>query len=82
MTTEDLLGHVGYALITVGMYFLAKREKLGWVFRFTGEAIWVAVGLMLGMSSIWAWGFLFLGIDCYGYRKWVKEENRFGYQNK
>ena len=69
----DLAGHLGYAFIALGMYFIAQKSAWGFALRFTGETIWLGVGLALGMSSIWTWGILFLFIDGYGFIKWRRE---------
>jgi hypothetical protein len=67
LVTPDHVGHVGYVLLAVGMWSLASgRARLGWPFRFAGELVWVGIGFWLGMSSIWAWGLLFLCIDLKG----------------
>jgi hypothetical protein len=66
----DVWGHMGYVLIASGMAFLAAKNRLGWVLRFLGESIWIGVGVALGMSSIWFWGFVFLLIDLNGYWRW------------
>ena len=71
----DLLGHVSYAFIALGMLLLAKKNILGWVSRFTGEAGWLIVGWAIDMSSIWSWGLLFLFIEVYGFYSWRKDRN-------
>lgn len=70
----DLAGHAGYALIAAGIIALGKKQKWGWISRFFGEAIWIGIGFYMGMSSMWAWGFVFLAIDGYGYWQWRKDE--------
>lgn len=70
----DMMGHVGYAFIALGMYFIAQKSAWGFALRFTGEVIWLVVGLLLSMSSIWTWGLLFLFIDGYGFVKWRREK--------
>jgi hypothetical protein len=72
MTFPDFLGHIGYLSITVGVLLLARQNIWGWVFRGVGEALWVIVGLMVGLTSAWIWGIIFLFIEVYGYRKWKK----------
>jgi len=66
----DLIGHVAYVLIFIGMILLTKKDWIGWVFRFFGEAMWVGIGLYLGMTSIWVWGLIFMGIDAYAITRW------------
>ena len=69
----DIAGHFGYAFIALGMFLIAQKSAWGFALRFTGEVIWLGVGLALGMSSIWTWGILFLFIDGYGFIKWRRE---------
>ena len=71
----DGMGHVGYLYIALGMGLLSNRLKSGWVFRFIGEAIWVGLGITLGLSSIWIWGTIFCVIDIRGYLKWRELEH-------
>lgn len=65
LTGLDILGHLGYTLIFLGMVSIAKEERVGWILRFLGEAIWVIIGIYLGMTSIWIWGSLFMFIDMF-----------------
>lgn len=71
----DLLGHVFYLCLFLGMYLLAKKKKVGWFFRFVGELGWTSLGLALGLSSIVIWGIIFMVIDAFGYYHWRKHEN-------
>lgn len=70
MTSIDMLGHFGYLWILTGMLLLAQKSDMGWPVRLIGEAIWLVVGLILGMSSIWFWGIIFMFLDAYGWWKW------------
>ena len=70
--TLDLLGHLFYAFIALGMVLLGLKSKWGWVSRFIGEAGWLWVGWEMGMSSIWSWGALFLCIEVYGFWSWTR----------
>jgi hypothetical protein len=70
----DIAGHFGYAFIALGMFLIAQKSKWGFASRFTGEVIWLIVGWLMQMSSIWTWGLLFLVIDGYGFIKWSREQ--------
>jgi len=75
MTNEvltDLVGHAGYCLILVGLILVAYKKPSGWLCRLAGEAVWVAIGLSIGMSSIWSWGAVFMVLDFSAYRYWVR----------
>lgn len=75
LATADMLGHIGYAILFLGMILIARQHMLGWLFRFSGEAIWVLIGVGLSLTSVWFWGTLFMGIDAYGYWKWRQHGN-------
>ena len=75
LTTPDLWGHVGYALLGFGMYLLAIKSIWGWISRFAGEVIWLVIGYVIGMTSMYTWGVFFLFMEVYGlYSWWGKKE--------
>jgi hypothetical protein len=73
VTELDIAGHFGYFFIALGMYLLTLKSAWGFASRFLGEVIWLVIGVMMNMSSIWTWGLLFLIIDAYGFVKWRRE---------
>lgn len=72
--TLDLLGHVGHGFIALGMFLVYKKSAWGWASRFTGESIWMILGLMMGMTSIWSWGMGFMILDVVAFRKWREDK--------
>lgn len=70
MSTNDRLGHLGYAFILIGMAGIALGEPVGWLFRLAGEAVWVGVGLRLRLTSIWSWGAIFMVLDVAAWIRW------------
>jgi hypothetical protein len=70
LTTPDIWGHVGYAFLGLGMYLLAIKSIWGWVSRFVGEIIWLIIGYVIGMTSMYIWGVFFLGMELYGLHSW------------
>ena len=70
----DIVGHIAYASLLLGQILLTKKNTWGWALRFIGEIGWVAIGFIIGMSSIWVWGILFALIDIRGFIKWRKEK--------
>ena len=70
MTELDFFGHWGYFFLFVGLFYIGAKERVGWLFRFFGEIIWIYLGFVLGLTSVWGWGFVFLSLDIYNYRKW------------
>ena len=73
LATADLLGHAGYAILTVGMFLIAHKKISGWIVRAASVLILIFVGFAIGLTSMWAWGFLFFGMEVYGYRTWRKK---------
>ncbi len=75
MTALDLAGHAGYVSLFFGSQLLARQNKYGWLCRLVGEFIWVVLGFILGLTSIWMWGIFFIFFnDLYGFWKWSKAE--------
>lgn len=74
MDLTNLLGHLGYICIVIGMIFLARKSAMGWLFRMAGDLLWTIIGVMLSMSSIWFWCSVFLVLDAYGYWHWKKKQ--------
>ena len=64
-------GHVGYALIGLGMFLLAKQIIWGWLIRFLGEVIWMYIGIKMKLSSVWLWTPVFLSMELYGFYSWL-----------
>lgn len=70
----DLIGHIGYALLFIGIILIGRKRIEGWIFRFIGEAIWIILGIKLGLTSIWMWGAVFLIVECYNYYRWKHDK--------
>ena len=70
----NLLGHIGYIFLVVGMILIARKHAIGWIFRMSGEVLWTIVGFALNMSSIWFWCLVFFCLDAYGYLSWKKSK--------
>lgn len=76
MTFPDLLGHTGYLCLMVGILLVARRNIWGWPLRALGEAIWIYVGVLTGLTSPVIWGFLFVAMEAYGFWNWRKTANK------
>ena len=76
LSLTNLLGHVGYVLIAIGMLLLVHKVALGWLLRLSGEFIWAIVGFMMDMSSLWFWAIFFVCLDAYGYCSWKKKQDQ------
>jgi hypothetical protein len=69
----DLVGHIGYALIFFGTIIVGRRNKIGWILRFLGESIWLCLGIVLQLTSIYIWGIVFIFLEVFNYMKWRNE---------
>lgn len=72
MWVVDVLGHIGYLFLALGMLLLARRNVLGWACRAVGELIWLFIGFEMQMSSMWVWGVIFIAIEIHGFISWKK----------
>jgi nicotinamide riboside transporter PnuC len=70
----NIVGHIGYCLWVTGTLLLARKAITGWLLRIVGDVIWIIIGFILGMSSIWFWCLVFLGLDTYGYFSWRRKQ--------
>lgn len=70
----DLFGHFAYAAVFLGMILLSRQSNAGWLVKAAGDGGWVAIGLVLGMSSIIVWGTFFVLLDLVGWAKWRKND--------
>jgi hypothetical protein len=61
----DILGYVGYTLLAIGMFKIAKDERSGWTYRALGGALWVGISSNLGLTSGVVFGLAFLAIDLF-----------------
>jgi len=74
MNLLDLLGHLAYVFILLGLWYIARGPQIrGWKFRVVGDFLWVIIGIKLNLSSVWFWSGIFLGIDCVG---WMREARK------
>jgi hypothetical protein len=68
----DLLGYVGYSLLSFGMSKIANEDRSGWTYRALGDALWVGIFFNLGLTSGMVFGLAFLVVDLFAVFK--KEE--------
>lgn len=66
----DVIGHVAYMSLVLGMVLLSRRNVYGWLARFVGSATWLGLGIAMDMSSIWLWSAVFAVVDISGWRTW------------
>lgn len=68
--SADLVGWAALVPIAVGTWAVGGGHRWGWMARAVGDALWVVVGLMSGLSSIVVAEAAFLAIDLRGWWKW------------
>lgn len=73
LATADLLGYLGYSILSIGIFLIGRKKISGWYFRALGDAVWICIGFSIPLTSMWIWGFVFLGMEVYGYRTWRKK---------
>ena len=71
----DLLGHLGYFCLALGLWKIANDDGSGWAFRLLGEAVWVGISLQIGLWSGVIWGGLFMFVDVFGIASAVRAHN-------
>jgi len=72
----DLLGHIGYVVLLVGLVLIGQRKTIGWPIKMVGELIWVGIGFVMGMTSIWLWGLSFTALSLVTWRKWKCDSSK------
>lgn len=74
MLFVDLLGHLAYASSMLGLFLIGKKKPIGWAFRIIGDAIWLYLGIVLSLSSIYMWEFIFITQAVYFWLYWNKDD--------
>jgi hypothetical protein len=66
----DLIGHCCNLLKSIGLFKIARKAPVGWVFRICGGCGWIYVGIHVGLTSIWIWGAVTVATDVIGLVSW------------
>ncbi len=74
--SPDTLGWIATVIVLYGTWRVTKKETSGWLLRIVGDALWVVVGLMTGITSIIACEGTFVVLNTIGYLKWRKDEDK------
>lgn len=69
----DAFGHFFYLSLLVGQVLLARCSSWGWVARIVGDIGWTVLGVVIGYTSIWMWGLLFVIQDVRGFVLWRRD---------
>lgn len=70
MIPVDLAGHAAYVVVIAGTFLVRSHHKTGWALRALGHAAWIAIGVHLGLTSIWLWETIFVAQDVEAWYRW------------
>ncbi len=71
MKPIDIYGHFGYVVIAIGSLLIANQRAEGYIFHLFAAAIWIHIGSMLRMSSLWFWESICVATAIYGWLNWT-----------
>lgn len=66
----DILGHIFYVILLCGVILLSRKKRIGWLVCIVAQIGWLALGVVMEITSIWAWSGVFVVWDGYGYWNW------------
>ena len=69
----EIIGWLGFALVSMGYYFNAKKKLYCFFIWGLGNAIYVLYGFIISAFPIIAMSIFVLGMNIYGYLNWVKD---------
>ena len=67
-----IIGWLGFALVSIGYYFNAKKKLYCFFIWGIGNAIYILYGFIISAPPIIAMSVFVLGMNIYGYLNWVK----------
>lgn len=72
---SDALGWIANFALAVSFLYLIKKSVWGFIFQIIGCLLYLAVGLMVHLSSVTYMEGWFILMSFYGVYKWRKDEN-------
>ena len=69
----EIIGWLGFALVSMGYYFNAKKKLYCFYIWGLGNAIYILYGFIISAFPIIAMSVFVLGMNIYGYLNWVKD---------
>jgi hypothetical protein len=67
------MGYLGSCLILIGMYFIGRKHRAGFIFGILGEASWLVRGLTTGMNDLIILSGIFVAMHLYNFCKWKRK---------
>ena len=69
----EVIGWLGFALVSMGYYFNAKKKLYCFFIWGIGNAVYIIYGFIINAFPIIAMSIFVLGMNIYGYLNWVKD---------
>tara|TARA_A100001234_G_scaffold4107_1_gene3342 strand:- start:14 stop:259 length:246 start_codon:yes stop_codon:yes gene_type:complete len=69
----EFIGWLGFALVSMGYYFNAKKKLYCFYIWGLGNAVYILYGFIISAFPIMAMSVFVLGMNIYGYLNWVKD---------
>ena len=69
----EIIGWLGFALVSMGYYFNAKKKLYCFYIWGLGNAVYILYGFIISAFPIIAMSVFVLGMNIYGYLNWVKD---------
>ena len=69
----EIIGWLGFALVSMGYYFNAKKKLYCFFIWGIGNAVYILYGFIISAFPIIAMSVFVLGMNIYGYLNWVKD---------
>ena len=75
-----IIGWLGFALVSMGYYFNAKKKLYCFFIWGIGNAIYILYGFIISAPPIIAMSVFVLGMNIYGDLNWVKDSQGTDYE--
>jgi hypothetical protein len=76
---EELIGHVGFLLIFIGMWSVGRKSSIGFICQSVGSFILAGVGFVGEYYFLTFWSTIFAGVGIFGYVTYAdKDPTHFG----
>ncbi len=68
-----MFGFIGSTLILIGMWFIGRKNKFGFVLGLAGEACWFYRGIQTGLFDLFVLSSVFAIMHIYNYIQWSRK---------
>lgn len=63
----DVIGHLGFASLCMGVFFISRDRRVGWLLCILCNVTWISIGITIGLSSIVFWNIVLLSLNTKGW---------------